>query len=286
MYSGLFIQEKEGNAMSLKGQTIAAGGVKLNVVVEGKGPDVMLLHGFPDSASLWRNQIPVLEDAGYRVIVPDLRGFGESDAPVGKKNYTIDTIVKDVESVMDQTGTKKCWLVGHDWGAIIGWAFATSHPDRVERYVAISVGHPRAYSKAGIEQKLRAWYAVSFQFTGIAERVTRAHDWFIMRRLTNNHPECKRWIEDMSRPGRLTAGMNWYRANLVRMLAGDFPNVKVPVLGIWSTGDIYLTERQMKDSAAYVDATWRYERIEGSSHWIPLDVPQRLNELLLDYLKV
>ena len=271
--------------MSLKGQTIAVGDLKFNVVVEGKGPAVMLLHGFPDSAFLWRNQIPVLVDAGYRVIVPDLRGFGDSDAPVGKKHYTIDTIVQDVEAVMDQTGTKSCCLVGHDWGAIIGWAFAISHPERVERYVAVSVGHPRAFSKSGIEQKLRSWYAVSFQFKGIAEKVTKAHDWLIMRRLTNNHPETTRWIADMSRPGRLTAGMNWYRANLVKMLVSDFPNVKVPVMGIWSTGDKYLTERQMKDSASYVDASWRYERIEGSSHWIPLDAPQRLNELLVEYLK-
>lgn len=269
--------------MSLKGQTIAAGGVKLNVAVEGKGPDVMLLHGFPDSASLWRNQIPALVDAGYRVIAPDLRGFGDSDAPVGRKHYTIDTIVQDVEAVMDRTGIKSCCLVGHDWGAIIGWAFAISRPERVERYVALSVGHPRSYSRAGIEQKLRAWYAVSFQFKGIAEKVTKARDWFIMRRFTNNHPECERWIEDMSRPGRLTAGMNWYRANLVRMLVGDFPNVKVPVMGIWSSGDRYLTERQMTDSAAYVEAPWRYERIEESSHWIPLDAPRELNEVLMEY---
>jgi len=271
--------------MSFKGQTITVDDVKLNVVVEGKGPDVVLLHGFPDSASLWRNQIPALVDAGYRVIVPDLRGFGDSDAPVGKKHYTIDTIIKDLKAAMDQIGAKRFCLVGHDWGAIIGWAFVISHGERVERYVAISVGHPRAYSKAGIEQKLRAWYAVSFQFTGIAERFARANDWFFMRRLTNNHPECKQWIEDMSRPGRLTAGMNWYRANLVRMLVGDFPIVKVPVMGIWSTGDRYLTEKQMANSIVYVDAPWRYERIEGSSHWIPLDAPQRLNELLLDYLK-
>lgn len=257
--------------------------VKLSVVIEGKGPEVVLLHGFPDSSYLWRNQIPALVAAGYRVIAPDLRGFGDSDAPVGKKHYTIDTIVQDIVDVLDHTGTDRCCVVGHDWGAIVGWAFAISHPERVEKYVALSVGHPRAYSKAGLKQKLRAWYAVSFQFSGIAEIATKAHDWFVMRRLTNNHPEVERWIKDLSRPGRLTAGMNWYRANLSRMLFGDFPKVKVPVMGIWSTGDRYLTEKQMKNSADYVDAPWRYERIEGSSHWIPLDAPKRLNELLVEY---
>jgi pimeloyl-ACP methyl ester carboxylesterase len=271
--------------MSLKRQTIEINGIKLNVIIEGNGPEVILLHGFPDSAYLWRNQIPELVKAGYRVIAPDLRGCGDSDAPEGKTNYTIDTLIKDVTGLMDHLGIKCAPVVGHDWGAILGWFLAIEHPDRVDRYVALSVGHPTAYKKGGIEQKLRSWYAAAFQFPAIPEILTRSFNWLLMRVLTQNHPEMVHWIEDKSRPGRLTAGMNWYRANFTRMLFGNAGHVEVPVFGIWSTGDIYLTERQMKMSTLYVDAPWRYERIENSSHWIPLDAPERLNKLLIEYLK-
>jgi pimeloyl-ACP methyl ester carboxylesterase len=88
----------------------------------------------------------------------------------------------------------------------------------------------------------------------------------------------------MSREGRLSAALNWYRANEIHMLFGNFPRIKVPVLGIWSTGDIFLSEKQMFLSARYVDAPWSYECIEGSGHWIPLDAPKRLNSILIDYL--
>jgi pimeloyl-ACP methyl ester carboxylesterase len=271
--------------MSLKGQTIEVSGIRLNVVIQGNGPAVVLLHGFPDSGHLWRNQIPALVKEGYRVIAPDLRGCGDSDAPVGKANYTIDTLIKDVTGMMDHLGIKHAAVVGHDWGAILGWFLAIEHPERVDRYVALSVGHPTAFKRDGIEQKLRSWYAIAFQFPIIPEIMSRSFNWLLFRVLAQNHPEMGCWIEDKSRSGRLTAGINWYRANFTRMLFGSTGHVDVPVFGIWSTGDIYLTERQMKMSTLYVDAPWRYERIENSSHWIPLDAPECLNTLLIEYLK-
>jgi pimeloyl-ACP methyl ester carboxylesterase len=271
--------------MNLKAQIIRVNDINLNIVMQGTGPAVILLHGFPDSAYLWRNQIPVLAEAGYKVIAPDLRGFGDSDAPEGKKHYTTDKLVGDVIALMDYLGVSKACVVGHDWGAIIGWILSIFHPELVDRYVAISVGHPKVYSTAGLEQKLRAWYAVAFQLYGIAELTIRMNNWFMLRKLTKDHPETNHWIDDLSRRGYLTAGMNWYRANLMKMLLGNFPPSKVPTLGIWSSGDIFLTEDQMKNSGAYVDAPWRYEKIEGSSHWIPLDAAERLNQLLIEYIK-
>lgn len=270
--------------MDHKGQIIEANGIKFNVLVEGHGPEVMLLHGFPDSARLWRHQIPALVRAGYRVIAPDLRGCGDSDAPTGLKNYTIDTLVKDLTALMDCLGIARAAVIGHDWGAIIGWFLAIEHPERVDRYVAISVGHPTAFQKAGIIQKLRSWYAIAFRCPAIPEMLLRAFDWGIFRTLTGHHTEMDNWIADKSRPGRLTAALNWYRANLTRLLFGRTPAARVPVLGIWSSLDVYLTERQMKSSQEYVQAPWRYERIEDVDHWIPLGVPDLLNGLLIEYL--
>ena len=270
--------------MSRKGQSLEMNGVRFNVIIEGQGPDVILLHGFPDSSYLWRNQIPVLVQAGYRVIAPDLRGFGQTEAPVGKANYKLDTLIKDVTGLMDSLGIKKASLIGHDWGAILGWFVTIEHPELVERYIALSVGHPTSFKKGGVEQKLRSWYAYAFQPPVIPEIMTRSFNWLLARFLTQNHPETGHWIEDLSRPGRLTAGMNWYRANIMRVLFGNHRHVRVPVFGIWSSGDIFLTERQMKLSTLYVDASWRYERIDNSSHWIQMDAPERLNKLLIDYL--
>ncbi|MGO9019588.1 MAG: alpha/beta fold hydrolase [Syntrophobacteraceae bacterium] len=270
--------------MILKGQTIEVNGIKINVIIEGDGPYVILLHGFPDSAYVWRNQIPALIQAGYRVVAPDLRGCGGTDAPVGKANYTLDILIKDVTGMMDSLGIARAPLIGHDWGAILGWFVAIEHPERVERYVAMSVGHPSAFKKGGIEQKLRSWYVYAFQVPVITETATRALNWLLLRVLSQNHPEVSRWIEDKSRPGRLTAGMNWYRANIIRLLFGINRNARVPAFGIWSSGDCFLSERQMKLSALYVDAPWRYERIENTSHWMQLDAPERLNGLLIEYL--
>jgi len=124
--------------------------VELNVRVSGEGPAVLLLHGFPDSGDLWRDVTPLLVAAGYRVLAPDLRGFGESDAPVGRRHYAIDRIVADVVALLDTLGdAQPVHVVGHDWGAAVAWRLAIAHPQRVRSSVVISVGHPHEYVHAG-----------------------------------------------------------------------------------------------------------------------------------------
>ena len=271
--------------MSPGGRTIRVNGIGLNVVIEGVGMPVLLLHGFPDSARLWRHQIPALAEAGFMAIAPDQRGFGASDAPAGKANYTLDQIRSDALGVLDALGIGRAHLVGHDFGAVVGWQLAAHHPDRFARYVALSVGHPVAYAKAPVKQKLMAWYAMLFQMPGVAEAAVRAGHWRVFRTLVRHHPEADQWIADLSRPGRLTAGLNWYRANVFALLRTGCPPVRIPVMGIWSTGDIALIEAQMTGSAQYVIAEWRYERLEGVGHWITLDAADRLNRMLLAWLR-
>lgn len=269
--------------MSLPGRTIQANGINLNVYTEGEGQAVMLLHGFPDSNALWRKMISNLVAAGYRVVAPDQRGFGDSEAPPVKGDYDVEMIALDALAILDALNIEKAHLVGHDWGAMIGWWLAGKYSQRFESYTAISVGHPKAYATAGFEQKRRAWYILFFQLRGIAEKAFKAMDWGVFRRAVKHHPEMERWIADLSRPGRLTAGINWYRANLSKLWKVRFPRITIPVLGIWSSGDIALVEDQMVRSRRYVDATWRYERFDGVSHWIPLDVPDELSGVLLDF---
>lgn len=271
--------------MRQRGRRIEVNGLSLNVVDEGDGPPVLLLHGFPDSADLWREVAPHLLRGGFRVIAPDLRGFGNSDAPGPTSAYRLPLIVADVLALLAAKRLQRIHVIGHDWGALLGWMLAGEHPDRVHRYVAVSVGHLSAYRRAGIAQQLRAWYVAAFQLRGLAEAGIRARSWTALRTMSGNHPEVARWIGDLARPGRLTAGLAWYRANLAMLATQRVPKAQMPVLGVWSPGDVALVESQMRDSSRYVAGPWRYQRIENASHWIPLDQPERLAALALEWFK-
>jgi len=273
-------------AIAQTSRSYAVNGIEMHVVVTGSGPDVLLLHGFPDSHELWRHQIPALVGAGFRVIAPDLRGFGLTEIPKGGvAAYRADQLVADVVSLLDVLGVATVRLVAHDWGAVIGWLFAIKHPERIDRYVAISVGHPTSYARGGFKQKLMGWYILMFQLRGLAEWLFSFNDFALFKRLSGFPQELPNWRADLGRPGRLTAAMSYYRANAALILPFDRGNVSVPVTGIWSSEDVALAERQMVNSAQFCKAGWRYERIDGVGHWLPLEAPERLNPLLLEYLR-
>jgi pimeloyl-ACP methyl ester carboxylesterase len=260
-------------------------GMELNAVVAGEGPDVLLVHGFPDTHEVWRLQIPVLVDAGFRVIAPDTRGCGESDAPARVADYAVDRLVADLVALLDVLGVEKVRLVGHDWGAVISWHLAIAYPRRVDRYVAMSVGHPTAYASGGIMQKIRGYYVLLLQLRGVAEFLLTRRDWRLFGGMTRYPDALPRWRVSLSRPGRLTAAVNYYRANLGLIVSARCPSAKVPVLGLWSSGDAFLTERQMLASRRHVEGPWRYARIEGANHWLQLTAPDEVNRLLLEYLR-
>jgi pimeloyl-ACP methyl ester carboxylesterase len=264
-------------------------GITMNVVDEGEGAPVLMLHGFPDGSRAWRHQIPALTAAGYRCIVPDLRGFGETDAPEGVASYAIPEIEKDLLGLLDHLELEHIQLVAHDWGAALGWYFAGMHPDRIQRYATLQIGHGSNHFAGREESRQRSWYILFFLLEGIAEEALQKQDWLMFREWMATYPDAEEAIADFSRPGRLTAGLNWYRANFDP--AGFFgdapyvtPGVKCPTMGVWSPGEKFVTEHQILGSPQYVDNTWRYERILGASHWVQLDEPDRVNELLIDFL--
>ena len=263
-------------------------GVGIEYDVTGEGRPVLLLHGFPDSARLWRHQVPALAEAGFKVIVPDLRGYGRSDKPADAAAYRGDFIVGDVLAVMDAAGAERAHVVGHDWGAAIAWATAMMAADRVDHLAVLSVGHPATFFADGFEQYEKSWYMLLFQFPGVAETWLSADDWANFRRW-GNHPDADAAIADLAN-GSLTPGLNYYRANMSpeRFLSSPMtpPPVQAPTMGVWSSGDIALTEGQMTRSAAHVAGPWRYERIDGAGHWMQLEAPDELNRLLVDFLPV
>jgi pimeloyl-ACP methyl ester carboxylesterase len=265
---------------------IVGSGVELAVRDEGAGPPVLLLHGFPDSSALWRHQIPALTRAGLRAVAPDLRGFGESEKPAEVGAYRVGRSVADMVALLDALEIERARVVGHDWGAGVAWALASFVPDRVERLVVMSVGHPR--NPRTIEQRRLSWYMLLFQFEGVAEALLSRDDWTLAREWAASHPDLDDRIAALSQPGALTAALGWYRANLhpARELdpPRDVPPVQAPTLGLWSDGDEYLTEAQMTRSGDHVAGPWRYERVAGASHWMQLDAADRVNELLVEFL--
>jgi len=271
--------------MTINSRRMRVNDVELNVVVQGEGPDVLLVHGFPDDHTVWRNQIPALVDAGYRVIALDTRGCGESEIKPREGDYAIDKLVADLVALLDALGIAKVRLVGHDWGALQAWCFAMEYPERVDRYIAMSVGHPAAYASGGVAQKLKGYYLFCIQLRGLIEFLVRRFDWWLFRLVLHYPAEFRHVRARLSRSGRLTAGFNYYRANLRLMHGKVFPRVKVPVVGIWSDGDVFLTEGQMRASERYCDAGFRYVRIDGANHWLQLTAAEKLNPLLLQLFR-
>jgi pimeloyl-ACP methyl ester carboxylesterase len=263
-------------------------GVGIHYEVTGEGRPVVLLHGFPDSGRLWRHQVGALTQAGFKVIVPDLRGYGRSDKPAAVDAYGIQALAGDVLAVMSDAGVERAHIVGHDWGAAVAWGLAALVSDRVDRLVALAVGHPATFRAGpGFEQQEKSWYMLLFQFTGVAEEWLSANGWANFR-AWGRHPDADAVIAELEANGSLTPGLNYYRANIppeAWLSAGrPLPPIRVPTMGIWSSGDVALTERQMTDSAQNVAGPWRYERLEGPGHWMQLEAPDDVNRLLIDFL--
>jgi pimeloyl-ACP methyl ester carboxylesterase len=263
---------------------IMVGNVGLSVLDAGAGPPVLLVHGLPDDHQVWRKQVPALVAAGYRVIAPDTRGCGQSDVPAAVSDYALPRLVGDLVALLDELGIDRVRLVGHDWGAVIGWALCLAHPERIERYAALSVGHPTAYARGGARQKLKGYYVWLFQLRGVTEWLLRARSWWLTRKMGGNPDEAERWIANLSRSGRLTAVLNYYRANFSILWPRELPKAQMPVLGLFGDGDRFLTEAQIRDSAQYVSGSFRFERVEGVGHWLQLEAPDAVNALLIEFL--
>jgi pimeloyl-ACP methyl ester carboxylesterase len=274
-------------------KTVEIAGEQFPVADGGTGPAVLLLHGFPDSRWLWRYQLPALAAAGFRVIAPDLRGYGDAPRPTAVRPYRRPSLAADVLGLLDALHVRRARIVGHDWGAALTWRLVGAYPERFERMVALSVGAPGNPGWDTIAQREKSWYFDFFLKTGTAEAALMADDWKLFREWTRGQGDQERYLRDLARPEALTAALNWYRAAFTRPPPDEAPlprlpawdRMRVPVMGVWSDADPFLLEPQMTLSAAVVEAHWRYERIGGAGHWMMLDQPEELNRLLIDFLK-
>jgi pimeloyl-ACP methyl ester carboxylesterase len=258
----------------------------LYVEDHGSGFPVLLLHGWPDSHRLWRRQVPDLVRAGFRAIAPDMRGFGQSDRPLTVEAYLPEHTVSDLLRMLDGLGVEQVHVVGHGWGAFAAWMLASSTPERVGRLAILGIAHPSAPQPTDLSHYERIWYQWAFQFDGVAEDLLTANDWRLFREFVDGDPDVEACIEDLSRPGALTASLNWFRANMTPGKSGPAPlaRIKAPVLSVWTPGDgdKGLAEERLLASREFVDGEWRHERIEAG-HWVPLEHPDLVNRLLIEW---
>ena len=259
------------------------------------GPDdgelVILLHGFPETSWSWRHQLPVLAEAGYRVLAPDQRGYSPRARPEGVEHYRVEHLVADVLAIADWVGGHQFHLVGHDWGAGIAWQMAGRYPQRLRTLTALSVPHPMAFSRAlrgedGSDQAQRSSYMDLFRTEGFEDQML-ADDAQVLRNVYAAsgmaEGDAQRYLDVLTQPGALRAALNWYRAMDVASVSGLGP-ITVPTLFVWSTNDTALGREGAERTAEHVDGPYRFEVLEGVSHWIAEEAPDRLNELLLTHL--
>jgi len=256
------------------------------------GEPVVLLHGFPETSAAWKEVTPGLVTAGYRTLAPDQRGYSPGARPPGRRAYRMTELVADVLGLADRAGADRFHLVGHDWGGGVGWVLAALHPGRLRSLTVLSTPHPRAMSRALLTstQGLRSWYMLAFQVPMLPERSMLAHGGerlrWALQRMGLDDEYIDEYLPVLLQPGAMTAALNWYRALPFGVRDGrDLDEITVPTLYVWSTGDEALGRAAAEATARYVDAPYRFEILEGVSHWIPEEAPEATTALILEQLR-
>jgi pimeloyl-ACP methyl ester carboxylesterase len=252
---------------------------------------VVLLHGFPQHGGEWDEVVPFLHAAGLRTAAPDQRGYSPGARPLATEAYAIPELVTDVFGIADGLGAERFHLVGHDWGAIVGWAAAAADPVRVLSLTALSVPHPTAMSRAmdsDADQQVKSSYIQLFRQEGTAERTLLAADgaalWAFFAGSGLDRAGVERYIAPLREPGALTAALNWYRA-MGRGAMSGVGVVRVPTTFLWSDGDIAIGRTAAHGCAEFVEAEYSFVPLPGVSHWIPDQTPEAVAAEILARVK-
>jgi pimeloyl-ACP methyl ester carboxylesterase len=277
---------------------IRAGDLHLHTILAGPedGPLVLLLHGFPECWISWRHQVPLLVRAGYRVAVPDQRGYNLSDKPRGVEHYQIDRLTGDILALIHALGRERATIVAHDWGGAAAWRFAMDHPRVVERLVIMNAPHPVVFAKAlkgDWSQRIRSWYMVFFQLPWLPEALLTlsplASARLFFRRTTVrpgafSDDDLAVLAAAMAQPGAMECMINWYRAAFRFSTAKKARPVEAPTLLIWAEDDIALGVPLTHGLEPWVPDL-QIHAIPGCGHWVQNEAPDEVNQHLLHFLQ-
>ena len=284
-------------------RTETVNGISLHWVEAGEGPLVVLLHGFPEFWYSWRHQIPALAAAGYRVVALDMRGYNESEKPEGYDSYLGAPLSRDVVELIAALGEERATLVGHDWGGVVAWGTAIHHPEVVEKLVILNAPHPGVFLR-GVRnpaQILRSSYIAAFQAPILPEMALRARGFALLKLALRGSSQqssaftdddLQRYEQAFAKPGALTAMLAYYRAMGRRFIpaarqhgvvaSNGRRTVIAPTMVIWGRNDPALGA-DLADPGDFVPNR-RVEFVEEAAHFVQADAPDRVNELLLEFL--
>lgn len=277
-------------------QQLSIGDLTFDLFVDGPedGPPVLLLHGFPQSAACWRRVQPALAAAGYRTVAPDQRGYSPGARPTDPADYRMDTLVGDVTSLADALGWSTFHLVGHDWGGALAWHTAGRHGERIRTLTVLSTPHPAAFlaakhggaSEDGDDQREKSRYMDDFRSEGF-EDLLLADDRALLKLMVlgagMDEESAALSLARFDSAEAVVGALNWYRGAEPSDAAGMGP-ITVPTLYVWSTDDIALGRTAAEATAACVDGPYRFEVLDGVSHWIPEEAAEVTVDLLLAHL--
>ena len=277
---------------------IIANGIKLHVVQDGPitGRLVILLHGFPEFWYGWRRQIPFLAAKGYRVWVPDQRGYNLSDKPSGVSAYSLDDLAGDVIGLLDAAGQDKAFLVGHDWGAAVSWWVASKYPSRLKKMVIVNVPHGAVLTKhlrRNLAQIRKSWYMFFFQLPYLPEILISLRNWHIFAKVMKNSSRPGTFTNDdldiyrqaWSQPKALTSMLNWYRSVMQKPpKPPDSPRITVPTLLIWGAQDKFLGRELAQPSIDLCD-DGRLVYFEEATHWVQHEEAKSVNQLIDSFFR-
>ncbi len=283
--------------IAIEHRMAAVNGVDLHYVIAGRGPLVVLLHGFPEFWYSWRHQIAPLAQT-HTVVALDQRGYNHSSKPAGVAAYALEHLVEDVRALIRHLGHTSATIVGHDWGGVVAWSFAMRYPLATLRLAVLNLPHPRLMQRALLtnpRQMLRSWYVAAFQIPRLPEWLmrrdrygvlTRAFTTWVTRSNAFTPADLDRYRQAWGQPGALTAMVNWYRAlwHSRSFYAAVPAMISVPTLLIWGTADRALGQELTYGTERYVsDLRVRY--LNGISHWVQQEAPAEVNAMLVPFVR-
>ncbi|GGE15135.1 epoxide hydrolase [Polymorphobacter glacialis] len=282
--------------MLITTRTISANGLDFAIDECGSGDSVALfLHGFPESRYSWRHQLPLLAELGWHAVAPDLRGYGDSSRPLRKADYHIDNLVADTAAIFDALGAKRRLLIAHDWGAIIAWIFALRETRPLDGLIVMNVPHPKVFTDVlhtSSAQKRKSWYVAFFQLPWLPEKMLGANRAAGIGRAFTDMAVDKsafppevvdHYRDNASKPGALTAMINYYRANAATITKEPAPFLETPTLMVWGEEDTAL-DIALTEGYGPLVRDFTLVRLPGVSHWVQQEAPVAVNAAIADWL--
>ncbi len=279
-----------------------ASGLNMQVARAGSGPLVVMLHGFPECWYSWRHQMRALS-ANFECVAPDLRGYGETDAPRGVEAYALDLLVGDVVDLIEAMGRKRAIVVGHDWGGAIAWATALKRPEVVERLVVMNCPHPakfRAALSRNVRQMMRSWYILFFQIPFIPDAMLRMFDARAVARALRQTAVQKNAFSDADlemfrktfrSPYAATAALNYYRSifrsTIFHSRQADAwieRRIAAPTMLLWGEQDVALGKELTYDMEPLFKGPFELHYVADSGHWVQQERPELVNDYLNRFL--